>query len=438
MNKACVKEYNYLKSEIKDIKNWIDKYIGYVIGVSGISAILAKYLITPNNTEQLTKSDIGVQFAPFTSILVLVALVIITFLFDILWYKFISHNKIAGYMELLSQETDLFRINDNIKNDTNKTYLKKAKISKKAKLKEDLITWEFVMSRLNDISSNKREDQKITNSTANSFYSFKLANKYSPEKLGDDFKELDTQFYNKCIIPQYKHRNSPLQAIKNIFDIFFNYKMNNRNCKIDSKYLPYGWKYPIKLIQLAIISVIGLSFSFFYCLNHFYKFSISGFNENMSLFISLDFISLSSKILNNYLNIGTLLVFIWSIVILRWLVKYIGQSHELMNGKLSIEYYCWQFLIFRVQYLNSKNILPRYYSRNFIRYYKSYSIVKYLETRDDYNDDHIQNYKTTLESCGKFSEQNHKTHLNIIEQAKKYCEYDYSKDYQISGKLKAR
>lgn len=427
MKKICLKEYDYLKSEITEIKSWINKYIGYVIGVSGITTILAKYLITPENSEQLSSHSSEVEFTPFASILVLVAMIIITFLFDILWYKFKSHNKLAGYMQLLSQEIGLYELTNDIKFDKKKIYLKKETPSIPSKCEEDLITWEFVMSRLNDISKNETKE-RILKSTKHSYYTFKLANNYSPEKLGNDFIQLDKLFYRNCIIPQFSNNKmiSIRQIVINFFSIFTGYKMRKFSCNIDEKYFPVGWSYPLKLIQLGILSIIGLSLSFFYCMSFFYEFEIKSFIIEFNL-------EYYNNILSKYYNLGTLLFIIWLLIVIKWLCVFIGKANELMNGKYSIEYYCWQFLIFRTQYLNSKGILPKYYSRNFIRFYKSYSILKYLETRKNNKEVKIDNYKTALKNCSKFSKIDKETHKKIINKAKEYCSYSLD-DYDKSRK----
>jgi len=481
MKKICLKEYDYLKLEIKEVKTWINRYIGYVIGVSGISAVVAKYLITPHKTDEERLSDVIIN--PFFSpVLVLVSLIIITFLFDILWYKFKSHNRLAGYMQLLSQEIELFELTEEIRNDKEKEYVKNPKnltpINNHRNFfkdeHEDIITWEFFMARLNSIPNNitiKETRTRIKKATKDARYIFKIPKEYNPKKLDDRFKRLDTSFYKNCIIPIFfgterkskltaereteietliekdktffnKIKNNYLnflaafffilifcfdylifrsislifflmlfvfsihdskfknfkQFFKNVLGIFSaNKKMKHVDCKIDDKYMTYGWRYPIKLIRLAILTVAGLSYSFFFCIKDMYK-------------INYD---LSELYFGNTFTLGTLLVLVWIMVILRWVCRYIGKSHQLINGKHSIEYYCWQFFIFRIQYLNEKNILPMYYSRNFIRFYKSNFIIKEIEDGKYGYSDNIQAYKESLIHCREFSEKE-KTIHNLI------------------------
>lgn len=93
MNSENVKEYDLIRQEMISIKECITKYIGFVLGGSGV----AIYAI-------ISMGDFSANFyeKAFTCLLLSI---IISFVLLILLYKFLSHNRFAGYCKLLNYES---------------------------------------------------------------------------------------------------------------------------------------------------------------------------------------------------------------------------------------------------------------------------------------------------------------------------------------------
>ncbi len=91
MDKTNIKEYRIIRTEMDHIKECITTYIGYVLGGSG-AVFLA-----------LTASAKLLSFNCLLSVTIGVEGVILLVLYT-LFYKFISHNRMAAYCRVLSEE----------------------------------------------------------------------------------------------------------------------------------------------------------------------------------------------------------------------------------------------------------------------------------------------------------------------------------------------
>jgi hypothetical protein len=93
MTSQTLREYQLIREEMKLVKECMTTYVGFVLGGTG----LAVYGLT-----SLGSKDVGYLGMAYTAFMMslLVALVLL-----ILFYKFHSHNRFAGYCKLLSQET---------------------------------------------------------------------------------------------------------------------------------------------------------------------------------------------------------------------------------------------------------------------------------------------------------------------------------------------
>jgi len=405
MNKNSTVEYNNLRSDLKEIKSCITRYIGYIIGISGLTAVIAKYLIA-------SETGSGLAPRPFSAIVIVTSIFMVTFLFEILWYKFKSHNRYSGYMQLLSQETDLFMLDESMKNDPEKTYL----TSKELEIyddSEDFIIWELIMSRTNN-TKEKSSLKQILKATERAYYNFGYNQDYDADKLSN-YTSYDTKFYNKIIYPINKRKTGirnfclfVLNAIIQTVSIFFNRFPQLGLQRIDNKYISYGWNYPIKIIQIGFISITGLSLSLF--------FIISQNSHEFNKYYVYD----------ERINLGVILYFATFLILARWIFNFIGKSHEILFGRYSIDYYSWLFFIFRIQYLNSKNILPKYYSRSYVRFFRSRMILNYLEINpyeQYYGEKKIfdyQKYIQHLRNCSKLPKSYLKKHKRFNTLAKEY------------------
>lgn len=121
MQSQNIHEYESIREELLNIKNCMTTYMSFILGGSGI-AFFGLGAISNENYHLLILS-----YTPFTMS------IIITLVLLILFYKFNSHNRLAGYSKLLNHE---------------RYSSTKGNIS-------DLISWEICMDRLRraDISN---------------------------------------------------------------------------------------------------------------------------------------------------------------------------------------------------------------------------------------------------------------------------------------------
>jgi len=368
MIRASEKEYEILKSEVAEVKACITRYIGYIIGLTGLAGLSIKYFSSPSSV--------------FTLLLIIqVAALLIILLFEIIWYKFNSHNRYVGYIQLLTQEVGYNELTEEMIKDVDKSYLDKCcSNSTKIDLTSNIFSWEFVMSRLNTSMFANVEGKTLSVSSKTKFV-FRLppGRKYS--ELPEEYCTLDKVFFIKVIQPLYgmhgtKDEGRRIFLFKKLFSTFIpllfsvynlyrpirktSFKFANTN--IDKRYLSTGWLYPKKMVQVVMIP-FSLLVGFYFFISYS-KFDL---------------------ILNNLLDQGlTLWVFSAFIMLLMYytfLRRYVLRLSDVIYGKGSIDYYCWTFFLYRVQILNSFNIIPTYFSRNFIRFYKSRTILNYISER---------------------------------------------------------
>ncbi len=446
MLSISIKEYDYLKNEVLEIRRSINRYIGYIISVAGISGVLIKYLYATNSA-----GDDEVYVNPISILISLVALIVITFLFEMLFYKFKSHNRYCGYMQLLSQEMFSAELDYDVLSNESKT-LKKDYLKLELKSQytpdglTDLITWEFVMSRYNNVGC-ETSIKNILKSTDKIKFKFSFPRDIDLDEVAD-FEKLDEKFFTKIIIDLYsfnkrKKGNLPrlgfgVDAEENDsqvdvdwvsdkkrgllgqiwvevrygFGVLFSFrKVNTRErvakiigASVDSKYLSFGWQYPKKLTQIGFLSFICLSFVLFYG------------------FISCYW----SAITVGKIEVLPVTVFaVWLMIFLRWIFTFFGNLSHLIAGKYSIEYYCWLFFIFRVQVLNKNNIFPEFYCRGFTRYFKSHLIWSYCKNEVTVSNEEkpmFKKYLDHLENGTRFDDECSERHKEWKEKA--YAAYN--------------
>ncbi len=112
MQRQNIREYELLRTEILSIKSCITSYMGYVLGGSG-AALFGLAIIgrQAENVVVLAYAPGGVS-------------VVITLVLLVLFYKFNSHNRVAGYCKALNQE------------------------SYKDQERDDLLSWELCIQQL--------------------------------------------------------------------------------------------------------------------------------------------------------------------------------------------------------------------------------------------------------------------------------------------------
>jgi hypothetical protein len=92
MKYGNIKEYELIRQEMTTVKECITQYLGFVLGGTGI----AVYAI-------LAMSNTGTRFCEVAFISFVLS-IMMSFVLLVLFYKFYSHNRFAGYCKLLNQE----------------------------------------------------------------------------------------------------------------------------------------------------------------------------------------------------------------------------------------------------------------------------------------------------------------------------------------------
>ena len=340
------KEYDYLKREVSEIRSYITKLIGLIITVSGLSVpIIEKFVDTNEPLVELA--------------LITVAILVITSLFELVWYKFKSHNRYTGYIQLINQEVDFiaiekakvdkqkFKNKDYVRNYANYIYESNVDLTIYDRLRNlNLTSWEFIMSRLNSsnaLKTNTSEEddkRKLRKAIDKSMFVFQLPDKYEYSFI-KDYKTLDLDFSDKITYDLYKRKSETGSKHANL---------------IDKRYVTVGWAYPKVVTKIAFLGIIILVIGFLSVL-------ITEFNKIVipQAFSAFNF----KEWLPVFLMVLVIATFIY------WIKKFYIGLKDLSSGTNSIDGYCWRFFIFRVQLLNSRGIIPIYFSRSFVRFFKT-------------------------------------------------------------------
>lgn len=323
------KEYDYLAKEVMDVRSCITRYVGYIIGSNGVLFFIIKIFYEEDKTIEIT-DEVLINFN--TALFPFIGIVIISSLYFIIDYKFASHNRYTGYMQLLSQELRHFQIKEgqdfNIGNTKKLQHGFADKENTEASPTNVIMSWQYIMSRWNSRHFGKHYDEA-------------------------GFNKLDFRFQ----LPGYQYNqldeftDGSNNASKNVIQWFLeeiiwtpNYKIS-RKLSLYGKYKKRSWQYPkyiylISLIQIIIISVFIL---------------VADDNETLAE--------------HYWWLIPTVLV--WC---------YYGYNNlKVMRGNRSSDYYCWAFFAYRVQLLNNFNIRPIYFSTIFVRYFKSAILIRFFK-----------------------------------------------------------
>ncbi|WP_108807358.1 hypothetical protein [Aquimarina spinulae] len=362
MYKGSEKEYELLKGEADTIRKSILQFIGFIISIAGIAVAIAKVFFNP-------KED--------NSIIILGAivggLVAITFLFEVIWYKFKSHNRYVGYILLLTQEVGYVELTDEIKkreSTDDKSHLDNIKITDCPDGSYlTLFTWEYMMARLNNADF-ENSKLKILTAIQKIYFKFRIPDTYKYKSIKPELRDALEDNYFKNVVrlmytPEKSFSERVLDKIHDGFwgllDLYIPIRYSffkKRFKRVKREYLCTGWLFPKKVIQVVFFP-ITLLLIFFY----------SVLFSNFKIASNLNFDNISYPV-----TFMSLLVFFISII---WVFRYVGGLKSVIFGKHSAEYFSWSFFIFRVQLLNSYDIFPIYFSQNFIRYFKSIKIIEY-------------------------------------------------------------
>lgn len=264
MQKQNLGEYEFIRKELTELKNCITTYTGFVIGGSGIAFFGSSAL---TESEKLNEN---IVFA------FLISSIIVSLVLMILFYKFNSHNRFAGYCKLLNQEK----------------YDPMTPITQ-------FISWEVCM----DILREADFDLKLLLNKAASI----------PEIVG-----IKENVLNK-INAIYKQKNS---LYRFIIGLWLLVKTLSGFGKTKS------WNFPLFIVCVFfVITILHIAFGL-----HFYYNLPS---KNISVLLT-----------NSIFSIIIIQAFVW------W--QCLIKLHDLMEGKSTVEAYCWRFLPIRYEYIKKQ------------------------------------------------------------------------------------
>jgi len=277
-------DYHFIREEMKNLKNCITHYLGFVLGGSGVSFI--GFYTIDNHVDKY-------ELIAFISLILAVTISIVLF---IIFYKFNSHNRYAGYCKLLNQEQ--LKTED-------------TQVSQK---NYDVTSWEICMDRLriSDFEDKPFED-------------------LLPDLVGDDIIKADK--INEILELSGKNKKADegryLKGIKIILEIL--------RGKVQSK----SWQFPIFVVGVFIsLATIYVVFSLFsmWQVHPIFKNTFSIHNIDLSI--------ISYALL--------LLVFtgMW--------IAYFGKLANLMCGSATVDAYCWKFLPARYGFIKRKSMDIKY------------------------------------------------------------------------------
>ncbi len=107
MENNTIKEYEILRGEMLSVKECITNYIGFVLGGSGIASISMIGIVAARGKDLDGIVKLENLLALFSMTFLFISL-LISFVLLILYYKFTSHNRFAGYCNLIGMEKHLY------------------------------------------------------------------------------------------------------------------------------------------------------------------------------------------------------------------------------------------------------------------------------------------------------------------------------------------
>lgn len=291
MEKQNVREYEIVREELINIRNCITNYVGFLIGGSGFAVAGIVYIAKP---DSLLLVKIGIP---------LILATLVTLVQIIIYYKFLSHNRYAGYCKLLNHEKH------------------KAMKGKKISPDGDIILWEACMDIL------RRAD-------------------YDEDIQGKILNKIEGRYGSLC---KCSNDQSKKEAFENILN-----QVSGIKPPIDNGKRLYGFLY----IRTVFGKIKTNSWPFPAFVNNI-------FIVLAPLFISLALWSLIFKTPVEYRK-GYILCIVMTIIIAffhagTWCIL-AGKLYTVLEGSNTVDNFCWRFLPFRIRFLNeSRNISPYYF-----------------------------------------------------------------------------
>ncbi|MEW5948525.1 MAG: hypothetical protein AB1711_03845 [Thermodesulfobacteriota bacterium] len=301
-----VEEYKLIRQEMINLKDCITKYIGYVFAGSG--AMIYGLAKVNNSTSPLSSAQPNVILSPFPAEVTFIAAsfsMLVSLVLLMLFYKFNSHNRFAGFCKLLNHERHELL--------TGQPPEQKCVTSEKDK-EPPLFSWEITVGDLRWLES-------------------------KPNYLGNIMKEISISEPTKRTL-----RERVEERIE----------INGKRPAIDSYKSMRGLSIIIKTILLRNTQTDSWGFPpLVVCI---FLFIVAGFlGASVSMVLQIGF--LNNPVLFSYvIAIFVLQLCLW------WHIS--GKLFSLMNGSSTVYSFYWKFIPLRALFLNKQNpkIKPGYIS----------------------------------------------------------------------------
>jgi len=286
MLKGGQEEYRLAREEMMSLKDCITTYMGFTLGSAGVVAVCLTIL-----SRALPQDPLWIGLS------CLVISILITCVASVLFYKFTSHNRVAGYCKLLTHEI----ADDDVSQEV-----------------EALYSWEIVIERLK-LSDYNRE--------------VIISMLGTPPKIQikglhmDGIKQLDR------VIRLFTGRRPPSDNARYFWGWWAILKA------LVGKIQSRSWGFPP--IPAAILFTLTASFLFIGTVIIYTQSAKP--DSNAITTIALD----AAKC------IVSLQILVWTL--------FAGKLHSVCEGSSTVQGYFWRYLPARAQYLNSQGIEPKYF-----------------------------------------------------------------------------
>lgn len=291
MEAQCLKEYELVREEMLSLKECMTSYVGYVLGGSGI----ALFGLASFGTSQAGLASIAI-----TSLILslLVSLILL-----ILFYKFNSHNRFAGYCKLLSHET--FQLPP-LKSDT------------------QLFSWEICVERLRHAEVEPEVLQKLAG--------LRTYDEPSEEGL-------------KLMLERYAGRSAKVSMDYEppVDTDSFWHGLRRLFLAVIGDSKTDSWGFPPYIVAVFFVLCAGFL--------------------GLGLYCSVRILILSTTA--SYERFVPLIVAIMIVVteVLLWIL-FCRRLHSLMIGSTTVDAFFWRFLPIRAHFLSAHDIRPKYVNTN--------------------------------------------------------------------------
>jgi hypothetical protein len=294
MQQECLKEYEQIRSEMQDLKKCVTQYMGFVLGGTGIAVFGFAAIAVIDDAYSLAWS------AMLLSLIVSLVLVI-------LFYKFTSHNRYAGYCKVLDAEVF-------VGTTANRGIAPQQPPGQGPEL---IIAWEICVERL------------------------RASDMQEPEYLMDMVDKVDIRFEGE----QDKHL---LQVLLGTY--------SGKHPKIDERSRWLG----VRRLLAALIGRVRTS-----------SWAFPPYVASVFFVITWGLILLASHAVwseiksskphdYEYLWLLVPILVLLSVQCVLW-AQLSGKLYRLMVGSATVDSYFWRLLLLRAKYLNeSAAIKPRY------------------------------------------------------------------------------